>query len=403
MGIKKLFPFLKEKTPNAFGEYPLSTWRGKRIAIDANNWLYTTMATSHSTNIRTIDVTTQIPDNEKTFTIWLRQLKYFILKFLEQGVTPVFVFDGGPPVQKDTTLMERRNNREDILSKVDEAKLKVEKGAINPEDVEELQKLYRKALPVTDNEIDAFKAILSGIGIPYIAANMEAEEACTILCIEGIVAAVYSADSDNLTRGCPVLIRKFEKGKRKNPLTGLNESYCEVVILNYVLSSLQFSYSQFVDLCIMFGCDYNTNIPGVGSVGAYNYMINYKNIDNIPSIANKDVLNHIVCRQVFACKKVSEISSKDMSNLQVDRDEQSMRGYGYDLLRGYGIADWIDDLIKIYKGLPLATNSCRCVPGEVVTPQQTGPKIVIINNNNDHLTNQMKFITANGITINIKK
>ncbi len=38
---------------------------------------------------------------------------------------------------------------------------------------------------------------------------------------------------------------------------------------------------QFVDLCIMCGCDYTTNIPGIGPVKAFKYIENCKNIEAV--------------------------------------------------------------------------------------------------------------------------
>jgi flap endonuclease-1 len=37
---------------------------------------------------------------------------------------------------------------------------------------------------------------------------------------------------------------------------------------------------KFIDLCILCGCDYTTNIPGIGPIKAYNYIDCYENIEN---------------------------------------------------------------------------------------------------------------------------
>ena len=39
--------------------------------------------------------------------------------------------------------------------------------------------------------------------------------------------------------------------------------------------------TEFIDLCILCGCDYTTNIPGIGPIKAFKYMEECKNIEGI--------------------------------------------------------------------------------------------------------------------------
>lgn len=368
MGIKNLNKLLKEKASCAFGTYLLSTWAGKRIAIDANNWFYTTMSIAHSDNVKRTDVSIDIPDKEQSFQIWLdRHLKYFIFRFLECGVTPVFIFDGTSPIEKDTTMLNRRLGKEETLVKIEEKKKEIATNLSvdSEESIETLRKLYRKVIPVSDGELEAFKCILSGMGIPFISANMEAEEAATILCIEGYVAAVFSADTDNLARGCPVVINRFD-GRGLNSGNGKKEPLVFGVILNVVLKELGLSYSEFVDLCIMSGCDYNTNIPRVGVKISYDLIKKHKNIDNLPVQYDKTVLNHIQCRNMLKCKSVKEITDLDISNLQIDKDVTSLQTFGREILNSYFIGSWIEGLLEYYKSFPIAYNVLKCQPDSII-------------------------------------
>ena len=45
---------------------------------------------------------------------------------------------------------------------------------------------------------------------------------------------------------------------------------------------------QFIDLCILCGCDYTTNIQGVGPVKAYKYIKDLKTIENVLEKIEKD-------------------------------------------------------------------------------------------------------------------
>ena len=45
---------------------------------------------------------------------------------------------------------------------------------------------------------------------------------------------------------------------------------------------------EFIDLCILCGCDYTTNIPGIGPIKAFKYMEECKNIETIISKIEKE-------------------------------------------------------------------------------------------------------------------
>ena len=38
---------------------------------------------------------------------------------------------------------------------------------------------------------------------------------------------------------------------------------------------------EFIDLCILCGCDYTTNIPGIGPIKAFKYIEECKNIEEV--------------------------------------------------------------------------------------------------------------------------
>lgn len=48
-----------------------------------------------------------------------------------------------------------------------------------------------------------------------------------------------------------------------------------------VLEGLGFDYDQFVDLCILLGCDYCDTIRGIGPVRAVELIAKYKNIETV--------------------------------------------------------------------------------------------------------------------------
>jgi flap endonuclease-1 len=55
-----------------------------------------------------------------------------------------------------------------------------------------------------------------------------------------------------------------------------------------LLKSLDITYLQFIDICILCGCDYTTKIKGIGPINAYKYIKKYNNIVTIIDLINNN-------------------------------------------------------------------------------------------------------------------
>ena len=75
---------------------------------------------------------------------------------------------------------------------------------------------------------------------------------------------------DTLAFGCPLLIRNFHK-----------KDNCYEVELEKLLELSSLTYDQFVDLCILCGCDYTSKIKNIGPVKAYSFLKKYQSIEGI--------------------------------------------------------------------------------------------------------------------------
>ena len=87
----------------------------------------------------------------------------------------------------------------------------------------------------------------------------------------GVAYATASEDMDSLTFGTKVLLRGFNS--KKEPII--------MIELAQVLEGFGMTQEEFVDLCIMCGCDYTMNIPGVGPVNAFKLIDKCHNIENV--------------------------------------------------------------------------------------------------------------------------
>jgi len=78
-------------------------------------------------------------------------------------------------------------------------------------------------------------------------------------------------DMDALTFGTKFLLRGFN-GK-KEPVTQID--------LSEVLKGFEMTQTEFIDLCIMCGCDYTQTVGGMGPVTAYKMIKEHQNIEGV--------------------------------------------------------------------------------------------------------------------------
>ena len=134
---------------------------------------------------------------------------------------------------------------------------------------------------MTSKVVDDAMKMLSLMGFPVIKASAEAEAQCVELLKQKVVDAVASEDMDCLTFGCSMLLRGF-KSKDKTIVE---------IELSKVLQSLELTMDQFVDFCILCGCDYCDSIKNMGPVKALKYIKEYKTIEKVLEALEKDNKN----------------------------------------------------------------------------------------------------------------
>lgn len=112
------------------------------------------------------------------------------------------------------------------------------------------------------------------MGIPYIVALTEAEAQCAVLARAGKVYAAASEDMDTLTFNAPILLRHLTfSEQRKEPIQEIH--------LDKVLAGLEMEREQFIDLCILLGCDYVDPVKGIGPNTALKLIREHKNLEGV--------------------------------------------------------------------------------------------------------------------------
>lgn len=249
-------------------EITLESLAGKKVAIDAYNVLYQFLA-----SIRQPDGT-PLMDFSGNITSHLSGLLYRTERIVENGIKPVYVFDGTPPAFKEKTIEERRKAKEEAKEKWEKALALEEEGA----------KTYAQATSkLTEEMIAESKELLSAMGIPYIQAPGEGEAQAACIAKKGQVYASASQDFDSLLFGSPLLIRNLSiTGKRKLPRKDQYVIvYPEQVFLKELLEKNEINQEQLIALGILIGTDFNEGVKGVGPKTALKIVKEQKEFEKI--------------------------------------------------------------------------------------------------------------------------
>ncbi|RKO96486.1 PIN domain-like protein, partial [Caulochytrium protostelioides] len=198
---------------------------------------------------------------------------YRTLRMMDNGIKPIYVFDGKPPQMKSGELAKRGARRAAAEVSLKEAQ---EAG-----EQENIDKYTRRLVRVTKEHNTEVQQLLTLMGIPFVVAPAEAEAQCAALAAAGKVYGAASEDMDTLTFGTPTLLRHMTYSEnRKKPI---NE-----VSYEQVLEGLEMTKETFVDLCILLGCDYCESIRGIGPHRALALLREHQSIENILASLDPD-------------------------------------------------------------------------------------------------------------------
>ncbi|XP_034256036.1 flap endonuclease 1-like isoform X2 [Thrips palmi] len=258
----------------------------------------------------------QLTDAAGETTSHLMGTFYRTIRLIENGIKPVYVFDGKPPEMKSGELNKRAEKREEAQKSLQQAE---EAG-----DTENIDKFNRRLVKVLPIHNEQCKNLLKLMGVPYIDAPCEAEAQCAALVKSGKVYATATEDMDALTFGSSVLLRHMTFSEaRKMPIQEFH--------LSKVLEELELTHSEFIDLCILLGCDYCDSIRGIGPKRAIDLIKQHRNIETI--IKNLDLKKYSLpenwpfqeARRLFMEPQVADPETLQLK--WTDPDEEALVKY----------------------------------------------------------------------------
>jgi flap endonuclease-1 len=290
---------LQENAPGCIREQTIKSFFGRKIAIDASMCLYQFLIAVRQDG-------QNLANEEGEVTSHLQGFFYRTMRMLDAGIKPVYVFDGKPPEMKTLGELqkraERRKETNELLESLkaadrDDEQRFDENGEVI-DTLAEVDKLERRLVRVTREQNLEVQTLLTYMGIPWIEATCEAEATCAELSKKGLVYAVGTEDMDALTFGSTKLIRNLTVSESRGlPIFEIDFAK--------ILQILEMNHSEFVDLCILLGCDYTGGIRGIGPHRALELIQKYRTIE--AAIPTLDAVKHPVVDEEFQYQAAADL------------------------------------------------------------------------------------------------
>lgn len=272
MGVKQLNSYLKRKC-KSLKQISLCELKDKRIAVDISIYIYKYLSTSNL----------------------LENIFNMCFKFRQFDIHAVFVFDGKPPKEKNAELKKRSLEKKtaessyNSLSKIiEDLNISLSDNTISESEKNKIIKkqkkiqsdmteLKKKFIRINDTIIADVKSMILACGLRYIESPYEADVVCAHLVNTNKVYAVMSEDMDMFVYGCYRVLRYYS----------IINNTCVLYTLNKILKELKINKTNFQQLCIYSGTDYNDkNATFYNSIKLYN-----KNIKEIQSTSFFDYID----------------------------------------------------------------------------------------------------------------
>jgi flap endonuclease-1 len=290
MGIKNMLKFLNTNYPDLIHIIDKNDFEKKMIAIDISILLYQVIIAIRNSGADMINLQGDISSH-------ILGLFNKTINLLKMNIIPIYVFDGKPPEFKTKLINLRREVKNKAYEKLSQE--------LSQEDQ---IKYFKRSVSISKKQIEECIELLQLMGIPYIIAPEEADSQCAELVKCGIADGVLTEDMDIMTFGADKIYRNLTSYKKENMF----------ILKNEVLEALKVNYGEFVELCILFGCDYCDKIQDIKVDVIYNYFMKHKNIPDTVISMKKDGINvpnmkdYMIYKKYFIDPPVSKVSNNDM-------------------------------------------------------------------------------------------
>lgn len=276
MGITGLLPLLEDIKR----DINICEYKNKVVAVDAYVWLHQCAFGCAES------LCTGVPTNQYVWS-FIRKVK----QLMHVGCKPYIVFDGARLPAKAATEESREAHRKKALSEGN----------------------FTSALDVNAEMARCVMQALKQINIPFVVAPYEADAQLAYLIYQGIADVVLTIDSDLIVYNCARVFYDMDS-------YGSGYEIMPVDLMKLETLSV-FSHDNFLDACILSGCDYLKSIKKIGLKKAIALVDKYgSGIEAIVHLEENVAYNVPVgyasaykhAKETFLHQTVYDISSKTL-------------------------------------------------------------------------------------------
>ncbi|MEW5306929.1 MAG: hypothetical protein WDW36_009359 [Sanguina aurantia] len=243
MGIGGLLPVLKSISKPVH----VRSYAGQRVAVDGYSWLH---KGAYCCALELCE------------GLWTEKFVVYFMSRVDMlravGIEVVIIFDGCRLPMKADEEADRRRGRQENLDKG--------RAHLAAGNVSAATECFQRAAGVTSAMVKQTIEALRAAGVEFLVAPYEADAQLAYLAISRYVFAVITEDSDLLAYGCPRVLFKLDKHGNGE------EIQLQELVLNKGLNFEGFTPDMFLATCILSGCDFLPNIPGLGVKKAHAAM-----------------------------------------------------------------------------------------------------------------------------------
>ncbi|XP_020639897.3 flap endonuclease GEN homolog 1 [Pogona vitticeps] len=265
MGVTNLWQILEPVKQHV----PLSSLRGKTLAVDLSLWVCEAQTVKKMKGVVTKP--------------HLRNLYFRVSSLTLMGIHLVFVMEGEPPKLKASTMEKRTEVRFGPSKKPRTARTRRSR----------FKSLLKECLEM-----------LEYLGVPWVQAAGEAEAMCAYLNASGVVDGCLTNDGDAFLYGARTIYRNFTMN--------LKDPHVDCYLMTAVEEKLGCSRESLIGLAVLLGCDYlPKGVPGIGKEQSLKLIRTLKGQNllqrfehwkghfqscDIPPLAVKKVVHCTMCR-----------------------------------------------------------------------------------------------------------
>ena len=293
MGIKNLSKLLAKIAPTCRREKVIADYAGQNLAIDTPIYMWKFASITNGNPLR-------------CFRDQLRE-------FRMHGITPTYVFDGAAAPAKLEEVARRREQRAGTRSAMFAARqqyldMRQSGGMMTRSQIRELsttkqryEKLRRRVQSVpTRAHYESLRQFFREQQVSFVEAEGDAEKVCAELVGSGQADAVVTDDYDALVYLCTLA------NGTGRMVIGMNRPSIVEYNVADMLQEIQLNPFQFVDMCILSGCDFCNKIGGVACNRAFQLISEHGSIESIlDNLEEKfvvpEVFDYPAARDQFGC------------------------------------------------------------------------------------------------------